>query len=118
MVNKRAVGQFYEAKALSYFEQNGFEYVTKNYFCPYGEVDLILNKNNVLHFIEVKYRSNLSYGSPRDAINRTKMLRMKKTALHYIKNRDEGYIHFKIGFLGILKTGDSLTFDFIENIFS
>ncbi|GAB6109246.1 YraN family protein [Fusibacter bizertensis] len=118
MANKRAVGQFYEAIALSYFEQNGFEYVTKNYFCPYGEIDLVLNKNNVIYFIEVKYRSNLSYGSPRDAINHTKMQRMKKTALHYIKNQNMGYINFKIGFLGILKTGDTYTFDFIENIFS
>ena len=118
MANKREIGQLYETKALSYFEENGFKYVTKNYYCPHGEIDLILHKNNVIYFIEVKYRSNLSYGSPREAINYKKMHRMKKTALYYIKEQCEGFVNFKIGFLGILRTEDGLTFDFIENIFS
>jgi len=81
-------------------------------------MDLVVFKDDVIYFIEVKYRSNLSYGSPREAINHQKMQRMKKTALYYIKDECLGFKHFKIGFLGILKSGDQYEYDFIENIFS
>ncbi len=118
MMNKRLIGKAYEALALDYLVANNFDLVAKNYFCPYGEIDLVVCKDDVIYFIEVKYRSNLSYGSPRDAINYQKMQRMKKTAIYYIKDECSGFKHFKISFLGILKSGDQYVYDFIENIFS
>lgn len=37
----------------------GFRLMARRYRCPFGEIDLIVQKNNTLQFIEVKYRSSV-----------------------------------------------------------
>lgn len=118
MKNKRSIGKMYEELALKHLEDKGFILVDKNYFCPFGEIDLILSKKSILYFVEVKYRSSLAYGSPRQAINAKKMERMKKTALHYVKTQSNTFLKFNVSFLGILKVEENIEYDWIENIFS
>lgn len=56
-----------------------------NYKKPSGEIDLITQDGDTLVFVEVKYRKNLKYGYPREAVNCAKQKRIAKTALWYLK---------------------------------
>lgn len=56
-INSRArkqIGSSGEIRALNYFKDNGFEIVETNFRCRSGEVDLIVSKDEVLVFVEVK----------------------------------------------------------------
>lgn len=56
-INSRArkqIGSSGEIRALNYFKENGFEIVETNFRCRSGEVDLIVSKDEVLVFVEVK----------------------------------------------------------------
>ena len=96
-MNKRDIGKRYEVHAIQYLESNDYKLIRKNYFSPYGEVDLIMIKEDTLHFIEVKYRSNDHFGSPKASITPIKMKRLKLTAMHYLKTEISGWVAFKIG---------------------
>ncbi|RDU61396.1 YraN family protein [Helicobacter sp. MIT 14-3879] len=48
------IGRQYEEIALQYLASKGFGFIAKNFHSRYGEIDLIMQKNGVLHFIEVK----------------------------------------------------------------
>ena len=40
-MNKREIGSAYEQKAVEYLEKHGYSIVGQNYFCRYGEIDIV-----------------------------------------------------------------------------
>jgi putative endonuclease len=44
-----------------------------------------MQDSDVLVFVEVRYRSNPSFGSAADSITATKIQRLRKTAEHYLQ---------------------------------
>lgn len=54
MISKKARGYEAENIALEYYLQQDWVLVQKNFTIPGGELDLILLKNGVLNFVEVK----------------------------------------------------------------
>ena len=53
-MNTTQKGRLYEEKALSYLIDKGFSLVARNFHTRYGELDLIMQKDGILHFVEVK----------------------------------------------------------------
>lgn len=53
-ISKREKGKKAEALAEKYFVSKGFEVVERNFKTKTGEIDLILKKENLLVFVEVK----------------------------------------------------------------
>lgn len=116
-MNNRSIGRSGEQLALDYLLSNGFQCVEKNVFSRHGEIDLVIKKEGILYFVEVKYRRTLKYGTPKEAMTPVKIMRLKKLALAYIQKHYQGdYQPFKISFLGILAIKDATTYEFIENI--
>jgi len=80
-MNKRNIGSLYEEKAVEYLKNNGFTVIVKNFRCPKGEIDIIAIKEDILRFIEVKYRKNTEYGYAKEAVNKTKMNKIRQCGL-------------------------------------
>ena len=55
-MNTRVIGAFKEDIAISYLEENGFKIIERNFKCKIGEIDVIAKKDEVIRFIEIKYR--------------------------------------------------------------
>ncbi|MGL4562896.1 MAG: YraN family protein [Brevinema sp.] len=55
---KQSLGRLGEKAAKKYLIDQDFEFVTENYFTRFGEIDLIVKKDNILIFVEVKTRRN------------------------------------------------------------
>ena len=62
-------GNLGENIACEYLEKDGYQIITRNFNCFYGEIDIIAIKNSELIFIEVKTRCQNEYGQPIEAIN-------------------------------------------------
>ena len=58
-----------------------------SYHCRFGEVDLIARQGSVLCFVEVKTRTNLSVGLPREYVTRQKQEKLRRTAACYLAAR-------------------------------
>lgn len=115
-MNKRSVGKKGEALALTYLLENGFSPVDQNYYTRNGEIDLVVKKDDILYFVEVKYRRNIGYGSPREALTPTKITHFKRACAYYIfKTGYKG--SYKMSFLGITAGVPHLKYDWLENIF-
>lgn len=115
MRNNRAVGSEYEKLAREYIENKGYNIIESNYRCKQGEVDIIAKDKNYLVFIEVKYRSNVKKGSPIDAVDIRKQMRISKVARYYMYEKklpDSTPVRFDV--IGILKTDIT----YIENAFT
>jgi putative endonuclease len=85
--NSRITGSMGEKLALRHLEGKGYELITRNYFIRGGEIDLILKKNGILVFVEVKTRRSRRFGLAVEALTFTKkqkLLRAIKTYLDSI----------------------------------
>ena len=75
-----AVGRQAEAAVGSYLEKQGFKIIAKNWRTKICEIDLIAQKEDVIYFVEVKYRGSESQGSGFEYIGPQKLGRLKFAA--------------------------------------
>ena len=83
MKNNRETGSRYEEKAAAYLKKQGYTILEQNYRCPTGEIDLIARKEGLIVFAEVKYRKNMAFGNPLEAVDEKKRRKLYRTAQHY-----------------------------------
>lgn len=64
----------------------GYRILAQNYVTPFGELDLIAEKDGTIAYVEVKYRRGGSYGDPLEAVDERKQRHISKcAACHYAK---------------------------------
>jgi len=78
--NSSTFGRVGEKTVSDYLEKRGYRVIAENYVSNGYEIDIVAFKRGVLAFVEVKTRSNLSFGEPKDAVNFEKMKRIKKAS--------------------------------------
>ncbi|MDD3415134.1 MAG: YraN family protein [Lachnospiraceae bacterium] len=83
MINKRKIGNDYEAKACLFLEQRGLQILEQNFRCRIGEIDIIAKDGPTYVFVEVKFRKNVEEGHPAEAVNNRKQKIISKVADYY-----------------------------------
>lgn len=83
-MNKRKLGADYEKIASDFLENRGYQILERNYRCRSGEIDLIARQGEYLCFVEVKYRSGNSCGTPLEAVGYRKQQQIIKVAKYYL----------------------------------
>lgn len=86
-IRKRDIGRRGEQIAESFLTKLGYCVIEKNYYCRYGEIDIIAKNYQRTIFVEVKLRNvkgNRYPEPPELAINLSKINKIKKTAQNYI----------------------------------
>lgn len=81
---KRAIGSQYEKVAGAYLEKKGYRILAYNFYCRDGEIDLIAEKDGVIVFCEVKYRSRGRAGHPLETVTKAKRRKICRCALYYL----------------------------------
>ncbi|MFT5548656.1 MAG: putative endonuclease [Gammaproteobacteria bacterium] len=84
MNSSTLIGQRYEALARDYLKKKGLKLLDQNYHSRFGEIDIIMFDQQVLCFIEVKFRKSNSFGGAVSAIPPAKQQKIIKTAQCYI----------------------------------
>ncbi|MCF6765238.1 YraN family protein [Thiotrichales bacterium 19S3-7] len=77
-------GKRYELKAKKLLQQNQYHIVKENFHSRMGEIDLIALNNNILVFVEVKYRHNQDFGHVLETVTLTKQKKLIKTAQFFL----------------------------------
>lgn len=86
---RKRLGAVGETLAARYYEQQGFVVLDRNWRCRAGELDLVVRRERLLVFAEVKLRSSLAFGHPAEAVTRTKQRRIRSLALLWLREHDE-----------------------------
>ena len=80
-------GREAEDRALEYLQQQGLRCVARNFRSRYGEIDLVMEEDGTLVFVEVRYRAPSHFGSAFESIDARKRARLKATAKWYLSSR-------------------------------
>ena len=79
------IGNWGEDVAAGYLKREGFEILGRNWRDGRNELDIIAEKDGVLHIVEVKCRKTGSLTAPEDAITPAKFRSLQKAAAAYIE---------------------------------
>jgi putative endonuclease len=90
-IDRRSLGREGERMAEDYFREKGYQILARNYRSRLGEIDLIVRKNRLIVFVEVKTRSSDACGAPEEAVDGRKMRKLYQVASCFLKeHRLEG----------------------------
>ncbi|ABN51993.1 MAG TPA: YraN family protein [Hungateiclostridium thermocellum] len=109
--NKRAAGSIGEAAAVQFLKENNYEILETNFrYRRLGEIDIISREKDYICFVEVKARSSLGYGYPREAVNIRKQENIRRLAQIYLcKNRiNDLKVRFDVVEVYMEKKGDDI----------
>jgi putative endonuclease len=84
MTDSRSKGLQAEQWVLSYLEERGCQFVTSNYRCRFGEIDLIVWDRETLVFVEVRSLRSKSSERALASVNQRKQERLIKTAQSFL----------------------------------
>lgn len=89
-------GNAAEALAATYLQSFKLKLLDKNFRCPYGEIDLIMQDGNTLVFVEVRMRSSAIFGGALMSITPDKQEKLKRTAQRYMQLHGEQACRFDV----------------------
>jgi len=84
MINKK-IGNAGEDLACRYLEKQGYKILERNkHYSRFCEIDIIAQYKSTTIFVEVKTRKTDAFGTPQDAITKTKYENIKKGVQFYL----------------------------------
>ena len=110
-----------EGIASQYLVEQGYRILEVNYHSPYGEIDIIAVKGEILALVEVKTRSGRMIAEPREAVTASKQAKLRQTALLYLAEQEGSSFQPRFDVVEVLlddKTGTPLKVEQIENAFT
>ena len=116
----RAEGVWGEAQIANYLRRRRYELLAHSYHCRFGEIDLIARKGGVLCFVEVKTRSNLAMGLPREYVTGQKQEKIRKTAAFYLASKElDCPVRFDVAevYTDEAHSPSSVRIEYLENAF-
>ncbi len=105
-----------ELIASDFLKKLGYKIITKNFHSRFGEVDIIASRGRTIVFVEVKLRYNNSFGTPLESITRSKLEKIKKTALFYLTLNNKADSDFRFDAVEILYQDGRRKINHVENI--
>jgi len=94
MAKHNETGEIGESIATNFLTKKGYDLICQNYRRKWGEIDIIMEKDKVLHFIEVKTVSRKSYRGrfeqeinnyrPEDNMHPWKLKRLQRAVQTYL----------------------------------
>ncbi len=114
--HNKSTGDKGEQLAADWLVLHNYEILQRNWRYGRYEIDIIAQKNNTIHFLEVKTRTNTKFGHPEEAVTKTKFEQIKKAANEYLaENITTHQIQFDI--ISILIKDEIPVFFLIEDVY-
>ncbi len=69
-----------EDAAAEAYRRRGYRVLARNWICPLGELDLVVERDGRVVFCEVKARTSSSFGGPYEAVTPVKQRKLRALA--------------------------------------
>jgi putative endonuclease len=87
-VSSTETGRKAEAAARTYLEMRGYKVLEQNWLRPKCEIDIVAKKDDVMYFVEVKYRRTDEQGGGLEALTASKLRQMRYAAEMWVEENE------------------------------
>jgi putative endonuclease len=100
--NKRKqLGRQGEEIAARYLVDKGYKVIQRNWRCPVGELDLVMEDDNTLVFVEVRTRQGQRFGRAEESLTPAKQARLIELAQTYLQETGGAHLSWRIDVVAI-----------------
>lgn len=107
---RQKIGKMGETVAAEYLQRKGFRLIERNYRKPWGEIDIIAERDGMIRFVEVKTVSReignadgsreMDY-RPEELVDHRKLIKLARTADLYMESKNDRREH-QIDVVGVI----------------
>lgn len=85
---KRITGDIGETYTCDYLVGKGYEIISRNFTCKYGEIDIVAVNDKYIAFVEVKTRHQNPMVRPCLSVNKSKQIKIMRSAYIFLKEHN------------------------------
>lgn len=116
MTSTKNIGKEGEDIACSFLEEENYKIVERNWHYGKYEVDIIAEKDGLLVFVEVKYRSGTYFGEPEVFVSNKQKRNLIRVANFYVEKKNS-FQEIRFDIIAIVNNDGKLSINHIEDAF-
>lgn len=113
-MNTHRVGRHFESRAASELEARGWTIVDRNVRYGRREIDLIVRRDDLVAFVEVKARRSLAFGHPLAAITSRKRREIECVAHWWRARFGRPGDHYRFDAVAVVADRSGIRIDHVE----
>lgn len=99
-------GELGERIAARWFQRSGWRVVARRFRAGRRDIDLIIEREGLVAFVEVKSRTGSEFGDPVEAVHRRKQRSLTKSAQSWIARHGRSDEKYRFDVVGVLVSGE------------
>ena|ERR1044071_8933600 len=115
---RQAFGELGERIAERWLRRHGWRVVQRRFRNGHRDIDLVVEQNGTVAFVEVKARKGSEFGGPVEAVNWSKQKELARSAMVWIGRHGRPSESYRFDVVGVLVEGDRVRVRHVENAFS
>ena len=114
----QAFGEIGERVAERWLRRKGWRIVQRRFRNGHRDIDLVVEREGVIAFVEVKARKGTEFGLPVEAVNWRKQRELSRSAHVWIERHGRPDDSYRFDVIGVLVEGATVRVRHVENAFS
>ncbi len=112
------MGELGERIAERWLRRRGWRVVQRRFRSGHRDIDLVVEQDGVVAFVEVKARRGAEFGGPVAAVNWRKQRELGRSARVWVDRHGRAEEAYRFDVIGILVTGDRVRIRHVPNAFT
>src|ERR1700759_3632458 len=115
---QQAFGELGERIAERWLRRQGWRVVQRRFRNGHRDIDLVVERDGTVVFVEVKARRGARFGDPVEAVNWMKQKELSKSASVWIDRHGRPSESYRFDVVGVLVEGERVRVRHVPNAFS
>jgi putative endonuclease len=115
---RQALGELGERIAERWLRRRGWRVIQRRFRTGHRDIDLVVERDGIVAFVEVKARKGPEFGGPIRAVNYRKRKELQRSAMVWIDRHGQSAEFYRFDVVGVLVDGAEVRVCHVENAFS
>ncbi len=115
---RQAFGELGERIAERWLRRQGWRVVQRRFRNGHRDIDLVVERDGTVAFVEVKARKGQEFGDPVEAVNWSKQKELTRSAQVWIDRHGRPTDCYRFDVVGVLVEGDRVRVRHVANAFT
>jgi putative endonuclease len=111
-------GELGERIAERWLKAHGWRVVQRRFRAGHRDIDLVVEREGTVAFVEVKARRGVEFGDPVEAVNWSKQQQLVRSASVWIDRHGRPSESYRFDVVGVLVEGERVRVRHVANAFS
>lgn len=114
----QALGEVGERIAERWLTRAGWRVLSRRFRNGHRDIDLVVEQNGTVAFVEVKARRDDHFGGPVEAVNWQKRIELSRSARVWIDRHGQHGESYRFDVIGVIVSGDRVRVRHVPDAFS